>query len=196
MPDVRMQTLVDALGVPAPIGATLILQAYEGLSPAVHVEGDEVTFPIQVEKEFTGALNEMFALYVLPPGFYWRLIVSGPSYAVIRNVVLPAGSGPFDFADLVDVDPLTTLPDPALALADAFVAELIAIRDATLAAQAGVQFTQSTPLGSWVIAHGFGRVPAVAVYVGGALVIADITASNTTVTVAFAAPQSGYALLT
>lgn len=133
MADVRVQTLADALGVPAGVGATLRVQVYEGLFPAVRVAGELVTFPVEAQQVLTGSPGEVFALYTLPPNLYWRVTVHGASFAVVRNVILPAGSGPFDFADLVDVNPTTALPDPGSALADAFIAELEAIRDATIA---------------------------------------------------------------
>lgn len=199
MADVRVQALADEFGTPVAVGATLRVQVYEGLFPATRVVEESVTFPVEDQMVLTGLPDETFALYTLPAGFYWRVTVHWSQYVIVRNVVLPAGSGPFDFADLVDVNPMSALPDPASALADAFIAELEAIRDATIAAQSsasGVPFTQTTPLGSWVIPHGLARVPAVSVYIGGEQVIADVTASDTTVTVAFAAPQSGYALLT
>lgn len=133
MVDIRVQSLADALGAPVVTGAILIAQVFEGHSPATRVAGEDVTFPVLVRVNLTGAADEVFALYTLPPNLYWRIVVTVPPYNVTRNVVLPAGAGPFDFADLVDVDPTTALPDPGSALADAFIAELEAIRDATIA---------------------------------------------------------------
>jgi hypothetical protein len=54
---------------------------------------------------------------------------------------------------------------------------------------------QSVPAGSWVISHSFNREPDVAVYVGGQEVDADVSATVTTVTVTFASPQTGVAIL-
>lgn len=127
MADIRVQTLADALGVPTMAAATLTAQVFEGLLPVVRVAGELVTFPEPAELKLTGAPGETFPLYVLPPGLYWRIAVrTGLAYALTRNVVLPAGSGPFDFADLVDVDPTTALPPaPFPTLADATVAATI-----------------------------------------------------------------------
>lgn len=59
--------------------------------------------------------------------------------------------------------------------------------------------TFPTPAGSWIIAvpASFGRRPNVAVYLAtGEEVHADVTASTSTVTVTFATPTAGTAVLT
>lgn len=57
--------------------------------------------------------------------------------------------------------------------------------------------TQASPLATWTIPHTLGRRPAVAVYLdSGEEVEADVTVSNVSVTVTFASPVSGVALLT
>lgn len=63
-------------------------------------------------------------------------------------------------------------------------------------AGAGFEFTQSAPSASWVIPHSLGRRPVVAVFVNGAQVFADVTATTTSVSVAFVAPVTGVAVLT
>lgn len=60
----------------------------------------------------------------------------------------------------------------------------------------GYVHTQSTPAASWIIAHPFGRVPDVALYVAGEQVDADITADAATVTITLPEPTSGIAILT
>lgn len=61
---------------------------------------------------------------------------------------------------------------------------------------ATVRIDQSAPAGTWILPHGFGRRPSVDVYLmNGEKVIADVTTGASTVTVVFATPQSGYALL-
>jgi hypothetical protein len=54
---------------------------------------------------------------------------------------------------------------------------------------------QSVASATWVINHTFNREPDVAVYVGGQEVDADVAATVTTVTVIFASPQTGVAIL-
>lgn len=65
-------------------------------------------------------------------------------------------------------------------------------------AGAGVQIDQTTPAATWIIPvpAGFNRTPAVAVYVGGELVLTDVTADETTVTIEFPAPTAGSVILT
>jgi hypothetical protein len=49
---------------------------------------------------------------------------------------------------------------------------------------------------TWILPHPLGRVPMVqAVLASGESVIADVSATATAVTVVFAAPQQGFALL-
>lgn len=60
------------------------------------------------------------------------------------------------------------------------------------------EYTQATDLSTWTIPVpvGFGRRPSVAVYLAsGEAVMADVSASSTSVTITFASPQSGSAVL-
>lgn len=107
MTDIRIQTLADARGGPVAVGAVLTAQVFEGQSPATRVTGEDVTFPAIARLSLTGAADEVFALYALPPNLHWRITITAASYTLTRNVILPAGTGPFDFADLVDVNPTT-----------------------------------------------------------------------------------------
>lgn len=63
---------------------------------------------------------------------------------------------------------------------------------------AGVEIVQSAPAGTWTLTvpPEFGRTPSVAIYVGGQLVITDVTADSTTVSVQFPNPTAGSAVLT
>lgn len=48
---------------------------------------------------------------------------------------------------------------------------------------------------TWILTHALGRVPTVQVFLGsGEQVIADVTASTTTITVTHASPQQGFVL--
>jgi hypothetical protein len=60
---------------------------------------------------------------------------------------------------------------------------------------ATVTHTQSTPLATWTIPHTLGRLPLVSVYVAGSEVLADIDATSSSVTITFATPTSGVAVL-
>jgi len=57
-------------------------------------------------------------------------------------------------------------------------------------------YDQPTPLATWTISHTFGRRPNVVVYVGNSDVLADVEATNDTVTITHAIPLSGQAVLT
>ena len=60
---------------------------------------------------------------------------------------------------------------------------------------AGAEYAFNSPLATWTIPHTLGRKPSVSVFVGGEEVLADVTASNTQVTITFATPQVGTATL-
>jgi hypothetical protein len=57
------------------------------------------------------------------------------------------------------------------------------------------RYDVSSPAGTWILPHDLGRVPSVAVYLAsGEAVIADVSASTTTITVTFATAQTGFVL--
>lgn len=59
----------------------------------------------------------------------------------------------------------------------------------------GVRFDVSTPSASWIIPHGFGRVPIVSVYLStGEQVLADVSATATTINVVMTAPRAGFVI--
>jgi len=60
----------------------------------------------------------------------------------------------------------------------------------------GQLFTQSIPLSTWTFAHALHRIPVVSVYVDSEEVDADVTATDTSVTVEFPNPTAGFAVLT
>lgn len=59
----------------------------------------------------------------------------------------------------------------------------------------GLEHVQVAPSASWVITHTLARRPVVAVYIDGELVEADVTATTTSVNVAFPYPVAGTAVL-
>lgn len=59
-----------------------------------------------------------------------------------------------------------------------------------------VLHTQTTAAATWTIPHTLPRPPAVAVFVGGQLVITDVENVPGAVVVTFAQPTAGYAVLT
>lgn len=60
----------------------------------------------------------------------------------------------------------------------------------------GVEWVQATPLATWTIPHSLGRRPAVALYIGGESVEADVAATSTTVVITLPSPMAGTAVLT
>lgn len=59
----------------------------------------------------------------------------------------------------------------------------------------GAQRYDVSLAGTWIINHDLGRIPIVHVYIGsGELVIADVTASDTQITVVFGSPQQGFVM--
>lgn len=64
------------------------------------------------------------------------------------------------------------------------------------AAGSGYVHDQTTPSSSWVVPHPLLRLPCVELWIDGARTFTDITATDTTVTVAFPAPVSGTVVLT
>ncbi|MHB2205060.1 hypothetical protein [Methylobacterium sp. CM6257] len=57
-------------------------------------------------------------------------------------------------------------------------------------------FTQATPAATWTIPHAFGRLPITSVFDSdGGELLADIAASASSVTVTFAQPTAGSAVL-
>lgn len=59
----------------------------------------------------------------------------------------------------------------------------------------GFEYTQTVAAATWTIPHALGRRPSVEVYAANERVMADIDASTTSVTITFAAPVSGSAVL-
>jgi hypothetical protein len=54
---------------------------------------------------------------------------------------------------------------------------------------------QALPMGSWVVPHAFGRRPHVSVYIDDTEVEADVAATSTSVSISFATPVAGTAIL-
>ena len=60
----------------------------------------------------------------------------------------------------------------------------------------GINYQQSTPSATWIIPHGFGRIPNVQIVISGQKVETDIDYGLTSVTINFPIPYSGIAVLT
>ncbi len=54
-------------------------------------------------------------------------------------------------------------------------------------------YVQTSPSATWIVAHNLNKIPNVDVYLSnGEQILADITATDTTITVVFAEAQTGY----
>lgn len=100
-------------------------------------------------------------------------------------------------AEELEDDPTTVTPDDPRADLDARVALLEVAADSTPSPNPGREHVQATPSATWTIpVVGFGRRPAVTLYVDGELVDADVTASSDLVVAMFPGPVAGSAVLT
>jgi hypothetical protein len=131
MPIINLTTLQDALGGTEAVNATVTAYVYRGTNRAVRVSGEDVIFPAPVTVDIIdGIPQENFELLTLPAECHWKIIVwSDKNTPLRRDVTVPAGAGPFDFDELVDVDPSTALPDAGTALATAYLSSVQAAAD-------------------------------------------------------------------
>ena len=131
MPVVNLVTLQDVLGGTEPVDAIVTATVYRGSIQAIRIQDDEVTFPDDIRiKIVNGEPIEPLVLEHLEADCYYKIdvFVSG-TQPYRANVVLPAGDGPFDIADLIVVDPTTYIPTEGTTLADAFIQQITALRD-------------------------------------------------------------------
>lgn len=135
MPIINLTTLQDILGGTELIDATVTAYVAKNGARAVRYADDEVIFPAPVVVEIVaGVVEEDFELLTLPAEYYWNLVITTDNKIPLRRtVVVPGNVGPYDFDELVDVDPNTALPNPGTALADAYanLIESYAIRAET-----------------------------------------------------------------
>lgn len=133
MPEIRIDPLRDAPGGAVSSRLDFIAQAHRGGGPAIRVSADEVTFPVKVKKTFDEAGTIL--LSELPADCYWEIQIISSSFKQTRTVVFPGAVGPYDYEDLVDVDPISTLPEAGTELATAFLNEVSEARDEAVAAR-------------------------------------------------------------
>jgi len=131
MPVINLTTLKDVLGGTTPVNASVSAYVYRGATRAIRLSGDDVIFPGPVSVEIVnGVVSTNFNLAAIPADCYWRIIIwTDQKSPLRRNVILPAGAGPFDFDQLIDVNPSTALPNAGTALATAYLASIQAAAD-------------------------------------------------------------------
>lgn len=220
MTRITLQALYLAVGGLKGIDTGQITVEYRvNNKPYTKVNGSQVILPEPVEVQIRGG-EPVSPIEVPPTGgsCYARIRVYSyePSSATfeLAAVAIP-DQAVVDIGDLEKVDPSTYVPLPDLPpstqelleqaeqiLLDVqlYVDEEIdqSVRDYLQEnpPTSGFEFQQVLPSASWVITHGFGRMPSVAVYIDGEEVWADVTATNTSVSIAFASPVVGFAILT
>jgi hypothetical protein len=146
MPIINLTTLQDALGGVTPVTATVTAIASLATRSVPRVSGEQIIFPQEIKvKIINGVPQNQLELTTLPPNYYWELDVFHAGDAPYRlNVVVPSGDGPFNFSELIVVDPSTALPDAGTSMANAFLLEVNAAADRAEAASTYVSVAVPT----------------------------------------------------
>lgn len=125
---INLEQLQDILGGTGPVDGVLYATVYRGRRPAIRLDGEQAVFPATVRLTITdGEPTAPLQLDDQLPAdcyYYLKLATQGRN-SLVQNVVVPSGSGPVDFADLITVDPTTILPVEG-SIGDQWVAALIA----------------------------------------------------------------------
>lgn len=122
MPVINLTVLQDALGNPKPVNATVTATVNRASIDAYRVDNQFVIFPKDIKLEVIKGVPEApLVLTVLPPSYYWHIdIFVHGERPLRRTVIVPGNAGPYDFEDLIDVDPTTALADPGTTAANAY----------------------------------------------------------------------------
>lgn len=128
---INISTMIDVLGGTGVTDAKIVATASSANKPATRQSSATVIFPKRIELDVVSGIPvDDFELTSLPVGMYWSIgvFVNGLT-THRRTVIIPSGDGPFDFDELIDIDPDTSLPDPNSDAATALVEELQAVVD-------------------------------------------------------------------
>ncbi len=219
MTRITLQALYLAVGGPTGIvEGQVSIEYLVKNKPYTQVDGPKVILPEPVEIQILGG-EPVSPIEVPPTGGRCYARIRVYSYEPSATFELAAVAIPdqptVDIGALEKVDPSTYVPLPdvppsvqeLLAQAEQILLDVQLYVDEEIDQSvrdylqenpptSGFEFQQVVPSASWVISHGFGRFPSVAVYVDGEEVWADVTATNTSVSIAFASPVVGFAILT
>lgn len=137
MPVINITVLQDILGGTEVVDAHITATVNRASIDAYRIDNQFVIFPRDIVIPVVdGEPTVPLVLTVLPPSYYWHIdvFVNGEA-PVRRTVIVPGNVGPYNFEDLIDVDPGTSLPDPGTDAATAYAAlvESYAIRAETAA---------------------------------------------------------------
>jgi hypothetical protein len=137
---INIHTLIDVLGGLGVTDAKIVATASSGGKAATRNVNADVVFPKRIELAIVdGDPVDDFELIQLPVGMYWSVGVYVNGLTNFKRTVrLPDGAGPFDFDQLVDVDPTTALADPNTEAAAVYLAEVQDAADRAEAATYGM----------------------------------------------------------
>lgn len=112
MPIINLTTLQDVLGGTVGVTSELTAIAARGYGLPPRRTGEAIVYPQQITITFIdGVPNQQLVLTTLPAGYYWKIVVFHPSDPPYRvNALVPAGAGPFNFSELISVNPRTCAP--------------------------------------------------------------------------------------
>ena len=124
MPVINIEVLQDILGGTEVVDAHITATVNRASIDAYRIDNQFVIFPRDIIiPVIDGVPTVPFVLTVLPPSYYWHIDVFVNGEAPLRRtVIVPDGDGPFDFEDLIDVIPETSLPDVGTSQANAYAA--------------------------------------------------------------------------
>jgi hypothetical protein len=146
VPVINLTVLQDVLGSTEPVDAVITATVNRASVDAYRINNQFIIFPRDIKINVTaGEPDVPFVLTTLPASYYWHIdiFVNGEA-PVRRSVIVPSGTGPFDFDELVDVTPETALPDPNAQYADAYLAQIEAAADRAEAASTYVSVAVPT----------------------------------------------------
>ena len=132
MPVINITVLQDILGGTEVADAVITATVNRASIDAYRVSTRFVVFPRDIKINVTaGEPDVPFVLTTLPASYYWHIDVFVNGEAPLRRtVIVPEGSGPFDFEDLIDVDPGTAQPDTSQDLYQAWLDQILAAVEA------------------------------------------------------------------
>lgn len=129
MPIINIEVLQDIWGGSEDADARITATVNKARVDAYRVSNQFIVFPRDlVTPVVNGLPTRPFILLPLPIGYYWHVDVFVNGEAPLRRtVIVPEGEGPFNFEDLIDVDPDSAQPDSSQDLYRAWLDQLEAL---------------------------------------------------------------------
>jgi hypothetical protein len=146
VPVINLTVFQDANGNPKPVNAVVTATVNRASLDAYRIDNQFVIFPKDIKLNIIKGTPEYpLVLTVLPPSYYWHIDIFVQGEAPLRRTaIVPGDVGPYDFEDLVDVIPETSLPDIGTSQANAYASliESYAIRAEDAADRAEAALTE------------------------------------------------------